>query len=125
MPFANLNEACTTRWTYLLFILVSALLFLSFVLLFPTAPPIAGSICLIVFAAVWSTVLKARLTALGLPHSRWVLLLFALVVYIACVVLYYLVFNGRLFVPLLFVILNTPLVILKERSPGMGTSSLT
>lgn len=127
MSLLNLNEICTTRWTYMFFILVSALLFLAFVLIFPTAPPIAGSICLIIFAGEWSSVLKARLIAVGLPHSRWVLLLFALFVYIACALVFYLVSKGRFFVPGLFVLLNTPLIVLKgkpsvrERVAGSAT----
>jgi hypothetical protein len=125
MPFLNLDEVCITRWTYMLFILVSALSFLAFVLMFPTAPPIAGSICLILFAGVWSAMLKARLIAVGLPHSRWVLLLCALLVYVACVLLFYLFSKGRFFVPGLFVILNMPLVILKEKSSDSDASILT
>src|ERR1035437_8145293 len=116
MQFLNLDEVRTTRWAYLLFILVSALLFLGFVLIFPTAPPIVGSICLVIFAGMWSAVLKARLIAVGLPHSRWTLLFYALLVYISCVLLFYFVTKGRFLVPELFVLLNLPLVILKDKS---------
>jgi hypothetical protein len=125
MPFLNLNEVCATRWTYMLFIFVSALLFLAFVLMFPVAPPIAGSICLIIFAGLWSAVLKARLIAVGLPHSRWVLLLCALLVYIVCILIFYAFSKGRFFVPVLFVIMNMPLVILKDKSGGADASVLT
>jgi hypothetical protein len=109
----------------MLFILVSALLFLVFVLLLPSAPSFVSMLCIIIFAGEWAAVFKARLAAVGLPHSRWLIALYGLFVFIACVLLFHFVSNGRFLVPGLFVLLNMPLVILKEKSSGADASTLT
>jgi hypothetical protein len=122
MTFLNLNEVCTTRWTYMLFILVSALLFLAFVLLLPSAPSFVSMICVISYAGEWGAVFKARLVAVGLPQSRWVVALYGLFVFIACFLLSYLASKGRFFFPGLFVLLNLPLILLKEKSSMSGSA---
>lgn len=121
------------RWPYILFVFVSALLFLAFVLFLPTAAPVGMLplpflvvlFCLILYASAWSEILRARLAVIGLPHSRWVIGLYASLVYIACFLLCYFVSKGRFLAPGLFVFLNLPLVILREESNGEDASSMT
>lgn len=124
MAFLDLNEECAKRWPFMLFVLIGALLFLAVVLLFPSVPTLAGVFCIILFAGEWSGVLKARLTAVGLPHSRWMILLYGLLVYIACALLFFLFSMGRFLTPGLFVLLNLPLAFVKDKSSGAEASSL-
>jgi len=112
-------EVFARRWPFMLFILVSALLFLIFVLFFlPTASTHEAliSFCLVVYAGEWSEILRARLAVVGLQHSRWVIGLYVSLVSTACFLLCYFVSKGRFFFPGLFVFLHIPLVILKEKS---------
>jgi len=116
-------EVFARRWPYFIFVLVSALLFLIFVLFFPKAssvevlrlPFLVVLFCFIIYAGEWSEILRARLAAVGLPHSRWVIGLYGLLMYIACVLLYCLVSKGRFLFPGLFILLNMPLVIIKDK----------
>jgi hypothetical protein len=116
-------ETFERRWSYLLFVLGSALLFLTFVLFLPTTataevlplPFLVVLFCLVIYAGEWSEILRARLIVVGLPHSRWLIALYGLFVYIACFLLSYFVSKGRFLAPGLFVLLNLPLVILKEK----------
>ena len=117
---------CARRWPYFLFVLVSAFLFFAFVFIFPTAatakafslPFLAVLFGLIIYAGVWSEILTARLAVVGLPHSRWIIGLYALLIYIACFLLSYLVSEGRFLAPWLFLLLNMPLVVLREKPRG-------
>jgi RHS repeat-associated protein len=116
-------EMFARRWPYVLFVLVSALLFLTFVLVLSTTSPAKGLslpflvvlFCLIVYAGEWGEILRARLAAVGLPHSRWVIGPYASLVCIACFLLCYFISKGRFLAPGLFVLLHLPLVILKEK----------
>jgi hypothetical protein len=117
-------EVFARRLPYILFVFVSALLILTFALFWPTGltyeglslPYLVVLFCLIVYADAWATVLRVRVKAVGLPHSRWLIVLYGLCVYFACGLLWYLVSIGRFLVPGLFVLLNMPLVILKGKS---------
>jgi hypothetical protein len=117
-------EVFARRWPYVFFVLVSALLFLAFVLFLPKAstvevlplPFLVVSFCLIMYAGEWSEILRARLAVVGLPHSRWVIGLYASLVCIACFLLCYFVSKGRFLAPGLFVLLHLPPVIPKETS---------
>ena len=122
------------RWPFILFVSVSALLCFTFVLFcLPTATPhealplpfLLITFCLVVYAGEWSDILRARLAAVGLPHSRWVIGLYASLVSIACFLLCYFVSKGRFFFPGLFVLLNLPLFILKEKSSVPDAPPLT
>ena len=121
------EEVFAKRWSYIFFILVSALLFLAFVLFWPTGlayeasslPFLVVLFFLVIYAGVWASALRGRLKAVGLPHSRWVIALYSLFVYMACFLLSYYVSKGRFIALGLFVLLNMPLVFLKEKS-GMS-----
>ena len=121
------------RWPYVLFVLVSALLFLAFVLFLPTAstrealslPFLVVLFCLIMYAGEWSAILRARFALVGLPHSRWLIALYGLFVYLACFLLSYFVSKGRFLAPGLFALLNMPLFILKEESSVPGAPPVT
>jgi hypothetical protein len=127
-------EVFAKRWPFMLFVLASGLLFLTFVLFFlPTASTheafplsfLVLSFCLVVYAGEWSEIVRARLAAVGLQHSRSVIVLYASFVFIACFLLCYFVSKGRFFFPGLFVLLNMPLVILKEKSSVPDAPPLT
>jgi len=122
------------RLPFMFFVFASALLFLVFVLFFEPKISIRGasplplfliSLCLIIFAAEWSEILRARLGAVGLPRSRWVIGLYVSVVFISCFFLCYFVSKGRFLFPGLFAILNLPLIFLKEKSSAANAPSMT
>jgi hypothetical protein len=123
-------EVFARRWPYMLFVLFGALLFLTFVLFLPTTPTAEASslpflavmFCLIFYAGEWSDILRARLAVVGLPHARWLVLLYGSLVYIACLLLFFFVPNGRFLAPGLFVLLNLPPAILKEKSSVPGAT---
>jgi hypothetical protein len=123
-----LFEIFARRWPYILFVLVSALLFLPFVLILPTPSttevlPLSFLVvlfCVVMYAGLWSEVLRARLAVVGLPHSRWVIGLYASFVCIACFLLCYFSSKGRFLMPALFVLLNLPLAFVNEKSAAGG-----
>jgi hypothetical protein len=78
MAFLNLDEECAQRWPYMFFVLTSASLYLAVVLLFPKLPFFADVLCIVIFAGEWSKVLRARVTAVGLPHALWMMSLYGL-----------------------------------------------
>ncbi len=110
-----LSELFARRWPYMLFVFIGAALSLIFVLFLSTAPFLVILVCLNLYAALWASILKARFAAVGLPHSRWVICLYGLFVYIACVLLSYLFTKGRFFFPVLFVLLNMPQIVLNDK----------
>ncbi len=127
------EEVFAKRFPFTIFVLVSALLFLSFVFIWPTGltyeasslPFLVVLFFLVIYAGVWTAVFRVRLKAVGLPHSRWASTLYGLFVYIAYFFLSYYVSKGRFLAPGLFVLLNMPLVILKEKSSVPDAPPLT
>ena len=127
-------EMFAKRLPFMFCLFASALLFLVFVLVFESKSSIRGasplplfliSFCLIIYAAEWGEIVRARLGVIGLPRSRWVIGLYVSVVFVSCFLLCYFVSKGRFLFPGLFVILNLPLVFLKEKSSVANASSMT
>jgi len=115
MALFGLNEVCAGRRPFVLFVFVSALLFLAFVLLFPAAPYPIWLFCMLILAGEWFDVLKARLSTVGLPHSRRTMFAYALLVCAVFELLFHFAPHARLLAPGVFVLLNIPLVILKDK----------
>lgn len=112
MSILKLNELCANRRAFVLFILVSALIFQAVVLLFPSPPFFVLLICVVVFAGEWVDAVRARLDAIGLRSSQWLPGVYGLFVNLVCLVpLYYFFAIGRFIVPAFFFVLHLPLMI--------------
>lgn len=70
------------RRPYVLFVLICIALFPPAVALLRKLPEFMGFMCFILIGGEWAGALRARLAALGLPHSRWIMVSYVTVVYI-------------------------------------------
>ncbi len=75
---------------------------------------------LIMVAGEWGDAVRMRLKAVGLPRSWWVMLLYGSFVYTACALPFYLSSKGRFLAPGLFVLLNLPLAVMREKPSAQG-----
>jgi hypothetical protein len=107
------NGKLEERRPFIGFILGSALLIASFILLAPKLPSEMKTVGVFLFALPWSDVLRKRLVATGFPHSRWIIVLWESLVFLACAFLLQAFPIGKFLAPGLFVALHIPLAILK------------
>jgi hypothetical protein len=123
MSLLNLEEMCARRWPYVVFVLVSASLFLACALLFRSDPFYIGRICIFMFVGEWSGALKGRIKAAGLRPSRWLRFLYGLVVIGSCTLVFFLTPIGRFLTPGLFVVLNLPLALIGQKPSGVDAAT--
>jgi len=125
MTLLNLEEVYARRWPFALLILTGALLFLVFVLLFPSDPLYLCRICIFMFVTEWSGALRARIKAVGLRPERLVHFLCGLLVIATCTLVFFAVPDGRFLTPALFVLLHLPLVLRNEKSREGAPPAIT
>jgi hypothetical protein len=120
------EETFGQRWPFVIFVMVSTFLFFAIVRFLPRSPNyealslpyILVLFCLVLYAGAWAIVLRMRLKAVGLPHSRWLIALYGLFVYSVCFFLSYHVSSGQFIVPGVFVLLSIPPAFLREKWDG-------
>jgi len=110
------------RWPFATVVVLVAALWMAFATLLAGVPSLVQTACGYALVVVWVAALKARLVRVGLWRRFWPMTLYILFVLLVCLFLMPAVFRTPALLPGLFVLLNLPLIILRDKPQGEATT---
>lgn len=106
----------TGRWKFVLFILISAILMEAILLIIPEQRHAIKSFCVSINCILlWGPALVSRLKVVGLSVKRWMIYVIELLIVSVFYWIYQVSFMGRIMAPVLFVLIQLPLLIFREK----------